>query len=108
MNNKILIILIGIAVILLFLAFCLGSNSPIYIFGITLGIMAIIFGFYTEDKKIKVSIGYFVAAFGVNIAQWLILIYIFFYNPVYVTLDYYIFLIGSLGISLFLVNQIRK
>lgn len=100
--------LIGIAVILLFLACYFEFNSPLYLFGITFGIMAIIFGFYAEDKKIKVSISYLVAALGVNIVQWLILVYIFYYIPFYVKLDFYIFLMGTLGITLFLVNQIRK
>lgn len=107
-QNKILLILLGTVVTLIFLEFYLGFNSPLYLFGITLGIMTIIFGFYTENKKIKVSISYLVAALSINIVQWLILVYIFYYNSVYLKLDFYIFLIGTLGITLSLFNQIYK
>lgn len=108
-NNKILPILFGIGIILYFLASYLGSKSPTDLFLISMGILTIIFGFYTEDKKIKVTNSYIVAAFSVNIVQWLILIYIYYYNPVHVTTSYFIYLIGgALIITLILANQIRK
>ncbi|MGF7118249.1 hypothetical protein [Methanobacterium oryzae] len=107
-NNKALSILFGIGIILYFLASYLGSNSPIDLFFISIGILAIIFGFYTKDKKIKVTNSYIVSVFSVNIIQWLILIYIFYYNPVYSISDYLIPLIAALWATLFLANQIRK
>lgn len=107
-KNKLILILIGIGTILLFLVSYLGSKSPLDIFGITLGIMILIFGFYSEGRKINVSISYVVAVFGVNIAQWLILIYTFYYNPVYITKMFYYYLIGASLFTIILANQLRK
>ncbi len=44
---------------LLFLASYLGPNSPVDIYFITIGILVIIIGFYTEGKRVNFSVGYF-------------------------------------------------
>lgn len=108
MNGKNWIMLFGIGLILLFLGLYSVFKSPFDIFKITLGVLVLIFGFYMEGKKIKVSLSYFVATFSVNIIQWFILVYIFYYNPIYLTGEFYIVLLIALWTTLFLVNQIRK
>lgn len=107
-EDKSITIMAGIGIIILFLLAYSLSNSPLYIFCITLGIMTVIFGFYFEGKEIKASISYFVIAFSVNMIQWIILIYAYYNNLFHETLDFFLFLIGAIGITLILFNQIRK
>ncbi|MGF7118254.1 hypothetical protein [Methanobacterium oryzae] len=106
-NNKALPLLLGIALTLLSLAFYLGFK-PLNLFWFTMAILGIIFRFCTENRKIKVTNGYIVSVFSVNIVQWLILIYVFYYTSVYNRNAYLIDLIAALCVTLFLVNQIRK
>lgn len=77
MDEKKLATIFGIGLILFSLAIYLGSKSPLDVFGITLGVMVLIFGFYAEGRKIKVTVSYIVAVFSVNIVQWFILVYIY-------------------------------
>lgn len=104
--NKALLILIGIGISLGFLASYLKSNSPIDMYFISIGIMAIILGFYNENKRVNLPLSYFVAIISINITQWLILIYILCSNSI--TTDFYIILIGSLLITSSIINQIHK
>ncbi|WJI09687.1 hypothetical protein FGU46_06065 [Methanobacterium sp. CWC-01] len=108
MDEKNWIIISGIGLILLYLVIYLGSKSPLDIFGITVGVMLLISGFYTVDRRIKVTVSYITAEFGVNIVQWLILIYIYYYNHSYVSSTFFYYLIGAVLITAFLVNQVRK
>ncbi len=103
-KNKFILILIGIGITLFFLASYLWLKSPLDIFNVSIGVMVILFGFYNEDKKVN----YLAALFCVNIIQWFILIYIFYYNSVYKTTEFYYYLIGALLFTIVLVNQIRK
>jgi hypothetical protein len=105
-EKQLMIIIMGIGFTLL--AFFIWPDFPFYLFPITLGIMTIISGFYTEGKKIKVSVSYFVAMFSVNIVQWLFLINIYYHYPFHLTGTYYLNIIIALLITLFLVNQVRK
>jgi hypothetical protein len=108
MDVKKSIMLFGIVLILGFLGLYFVFKSPFDIFNITLGVLVLIFGFYTKGKKIEVSLSYFVATFSVNVTQWLILIYTFYYNPGYITREFYIALLIALWVTLFIINQIRK
>lgn len=108
MDEKKLITILGIGIILLYLAIYLGSKSPLDIFGITVGVMLLISGFYTVDRRIKVTVRYITAEFGVNFVQWLILVYIYYYNPAYVSSTFFYYVIGAVLITIFLVNQVRK
>lgn len=107
-KNRLILILIGIGIALGFLVGFIDSKSPLDIFGITIGLLVLIIGFYTENKKISVSISYFMAIVSINLIQWLIMGYIFYYNQIYVTTQYFIYLIGTLILTLTLVNQIIK
>ncbi len=107
MTEKKLVIL-GIGLILIFLGMYLGSKSPLDLFNITIGTMILISGFYVEGKKIKVSLSYAVAMFGVNIVQWFILTYTYFYYPFYDGNEYLIPLIGAPLFTLYIANQVRK
>ena len=102
-NNRALLIFIGIGIILYSLVSYLGSKSPFNIFNCSLGVMVILFVLYNEDKKIN----YLTILFYVNIFQWFISVYILFNNPVYKTINYYYYLMGSLFFTLVLVNLIR-
>ena len=104
MNNKALLIVVGIGLLLYSLLSYLGSKSPFNIFNCSLGVMVILFVFYNEDKKIS----YLMALFGVNIVQWLILIDIFFDYQFYITTEYFIYIIGALILTIILVNQAHK
>ena len=108
MDEKNWIIISGIGLILLYLVIYLGSKSPLDIFGITVGVMLLISGFYTVDRRIKVTVRYITAEFGVNFVQWLILVYIYYYNPAYVSSTFFYYVIGAVLITIFLVNQVRK
>ncbi len=103
-NNKAIFLLIGIGITLYSLASYLGSKSPLDLFNGSLGVMVILFIFYNEDNKIN----YLTALFCVNIFQWIILIYVFFNNPVYMKTYFYFLLIGAPLFTIVLVNQIRK
>jgi len=108
MDEKKLIMILSIVAILLFLASYLGSKSPLDIVGIATGILILIAIFYSKGKKINVSVSYAVATISVNIIQWLILIYTFYYSPIYVTTVFYAYLIFTLLITLTLARQILK
>jgi hypothetical protein len=102
MNNKALLIFIGIGIILYSLVSYLWSKSPFNIIQL-LGVVVILFVLYNEDKKIN----YLTILFYVNIFQWFISVYILFNNPVYKTIDYYYYSMGALFFTLVLVNLIR-
>jgi hypothetical protein len=108
MDRKNLMILFGIGLILGFLGLYYVFKSPIYLFNITLGFLALVYGFYTEGDEIKVSLSYSVASFSVNIIQWLIVIYIFYYSPIHRNEQFYMALIVAILTTLFLVNRLRK
>jgi hypothetical protein len=73
-----------------------------------MGVLALFFGFYNDGKKIKVSLTYFATVSGVNIIQWLFLIYIIYQNPTYINGEFYFALLVTLWTTLFIVNQMRK
>ena len=73
------------------------------IFNVSLVVMFILFIFYDKDRKIN----YLMALFGVNLFQWLFLIYVFF-NNYYIKTDFYYYLIGAPLFTIVLVNQILK
>jgi hypothetical protein len=103
-SNKVLIVFVGIGIILYSLVSYLWFKSLLGIFNCSLCVMILIFVLYNEDKKI----GYLMALFGVNVFQWLFLIYVFFNNLIYIKTDFYYILIGAPFFTLVLVNQVRK
>lgn len=102
-QNKAILILLGIGIILGFLASYLWSNSLLDIFNMSIGIMVLILGFYNDNKEINCLI----ALSCVNIFQWIILSYIFF-NNIYIKTEFYYYLIGTLLFTIVLANQIRN
>ncbi|AUB54877.1 hypothetical protein BK007_01820 [Methanobacterium subterraneum] len=110
LKDKIRFIMIFVGILLIFI--CLGSflfsKNPVELFFTLVGAMAIIYGYYREDekvkvlppnyskgmsrnfiyrdiKKVKVTPNYFVAMFFLFLLQWLILGIIVFVYPAYVT-----------------------
>lgn len=103
-NSKALIVIIGIGIILYSIVSYLWFKSPLNIFNCSLGVMILIFLLYNNDKEIS----YLMALFGVNLFQWLFLIYVFFNNFIYIKTDFYYILVGAPFFTLVLVNQIHK
>ncbi|MBI5681453.1 MAG: hypothetical protein HZC47_11220 [Methanobacterium sp.] len=106
-KNRLIPILLGIGITLYFLASYLGSKSPLDLFFSTIGLIGIVFGFFSEYKKVNVSINFIVTIFSVNVIQWLILIYTFYYNPVYIKTVFYSYLFSLLLVTIILVNQMH-
>lgn len=105
-EDKTLIAICGIGIILTFLIIYLRSNSTFFLICITLGIMTLIYGFFSEDSTVKVTVSYVLAMFCVIVVQWFLVIYIF-YNSLYIG-DFYLSLIIALLSTMYIVNQIRN
>lgn len=103
-NIKWILIFVGFVFILIFLGRYFESKSPLDLFYLTIGMLAIIWGFYVKED-FKGTSTYFVAILCVNIIQWLILIYILFISP-----DVTDLLILALApiVTLSLIFQIRR
>lgn len=84
------------------------SVSPIYLYGSSIGVMAIVYGYYRENKKLKLTLNYFVAMSFVILLQWLIVI--FLVRPVYALneIQYNLSFTFSLLLSSFYLDQIRN
>lgn len=107
-NLKSISIFIGIVIILLFSASFSLSNSPLDLLFITMGIAAIVNGFYSQNEKYFEKIAYFLVMFGVNLFQWLLVINIIFINRIQLT-NYTLFVLAVAPvITLYLINQILK
>ena len=108
-QNKIISLLLGIGVLVIFLAIFLVSKSPDYLIISSVGLLGIVTGFFTEDKKINISINSIVALFGVNLIQWIILIYTFYYYPNYTKIVFILYIIPIISILFYNKNiQIQK
>ena len=84
------------------------SISPIYLYGSSIGMMAIVYGYYRENKKLKLTLNYFVAMSFVILLQWLIVI--FLVRPVYALneIQYNLSFTFSLLLTSFYLDQIRN
>lgn len=89
---------------LLFLALFLESKYPINLFYMTIGLIVLIFGFFTKGKNINLTFSFFIALIGANIIQWLILLYIYYYNPIYLKTGFYEYLVILFIIIITLIN----
>lgn len=109
-NNslKVMLISIGLVTITILLAFFLQSRSPLDLFYVTLGMIFVILGFFIDGERGNLPLSYFVAMIGVNLFQWLILIYIFFMDPVYVTETFLYLLFISFLFTIGIIIQIRR
>lgn len=100
-EDKTLIAICGIGIILTFLIIYLRSNSTFFLICITLGIMTLIYGFFSEDSTVKVTVSYVLAMFCVIVVQWFLVIYIF-YNSLYIG-DFYLSLIIALLSTIYIL-----
>ncbi len=84
------------------------SNSPIYLYGSSIGVMAMVYGYYRENKKLKLTLNYFVAMSFLIIFQWLIVIFLL--RPVYALneIQYNLSFTFSLLLTSFYFDQIRN
>lgn len=104
----------GISISAGFVAMIIGltgyalSISPIYLYGSSIGVMAIVYGYYRENKKLKLTFNYFVAMSFVILLQWLIVI--FLVRPVYALneIQYNLSFTFSLLLTSFYLDQIRN
>lgn len=104
----------GISISAGFVAMIIGltgyalSISPIYLYGSSIGMMAIVYGYYRENKKLKLTLNYFVAMSFVILLQWLIVI--FLVRPVYALneIQYNLSFTFSLLLTSFYLDQIRN
>ena len=76
-------------------------------FYITIGVLALVYGFYTEGNEIKVSLGYCLTSFSVNIVQW-VMIYSFYYSPLHQSIQFNMALGIAILTILFLINRLHK
>lgn len=111
-NSNIFVLLIGIVVIL-------GSLFGLFPFGyffniwwVSVGLVFLVYGFYMENQDLEGNITYkfkeeiaYVWLFGVNIFQWAVVIYIYFFNQVFMNIEFYYMLIGSLLFTLCFIAQ---
>jgi len=105
---KFIAILIGVALIIGFLASFLQTRSPIDLLIITIGMIMVIVGFYIQGEKINETVTYFAAVSVVNVFQWLIVIYILlFMNQINLPMDFLIVLAFAPVTTITLLNQIR-
>jgi len=65
---------VGLIIIIGSLTCFIVYYAPIFLYGITLGLMAFIYGYYPENKKANVSGHYNQAMGSVLILQWLIIV----------------------------------
>ncbi|BDZ69687.1 hypothetical protein [Methanobacterium petrolearium] len=100
-------IVVGILITVLFSWSFLVSESPLDLLYLSIGLLAIIWGFHIENGKFNETTTYFAAMFCVNAFQWLILIYVLFISRVYVTNDLFTLIIAPV-ITIFLSYQIRR
>jgi hypothetical protein len=107
MDRKNWMILFGAGLMLLFLGLYYVYKAPIFLFNITLGALALIYGYYIKDKEIKVSLSYSVASFSVNIIQWL-MVYSFYYSPAHQSIQFNMALGVAILTTLFLINRLHK
>ena len=104
----------GISISAGFVAMIIGltgyalSISPIYLYGSSIGMMAIVYGYYRENKKIKLTLNYFVAMSFLILIQWLIVILLM--RPVYALneIQYNLSFTFSLLLTSFYLDQIRN
>lgn len=76
MNKTELILLsTGIIIIMGCLAGFVVYYNPLFLYGVTLGMIIFIHGFYHEDNKLSVSGNYIKAMISVFILQWIIIIF---------------------------------
>lgn len=105
---KVMLISLGLVTITTLLAVFLQSGSPLDLFYVTLGMMFVIFGFFVDGERGNLPVSYFVAVCGVNLFQWLILIYVFFKDPAYVSETFLYLLVISLMFTIGIIIQIRR
>jgi hypothetical protein len=111
-NSNIFVLLIGIAVILGFLFSLFPFGYFFNIWWVSIGLVFLIYGFYMEKQDSEGDITYkfkdkiaYVWLFGVNIFQWAVVIYIYFFNRVFMNIGFYYMLIGSSLFTLCIVGQ---
>jgi len=104
-NLKIILILIGLAIILGFTTSFIQSKSFLDLFLITAGIMVILVGIAIERGETPT---YFALMFIVNILQWFILIYMLFINSTTVNMVFVTLIILSIApvMTIYLVHRI--
>lgn len=107
-NKNVMIIILGLTVIFIFLINFLQYKYYIDLFFISIGIFTAICGSYIVDGQIKEAISSYIAFFGVNLLQWIILIYIFLINQTHITNFFYLLLIGVTTITIIILVQFYK
>ena len=107
MDRKNWMIIFGAGLMLLFLGLYYMYKAPIFLFNTTLGALALVYGFYTEGKEIKVSLSYCVASSTINIIQWL-MVYSFYYSPLHHSIQFNMALGVAILTTLFLLNRLHK
>ena len=91
---KLLMLLLGVTFIFgSLITFVQNNYYPFYLYWVSFGLILFISGYYADVQKIKDKmINVF---FGVNIFQWAIVLYIYFFNSVYINFDFYYMILLS-------------
>lgn len=77
-KKRLMLLIIGGIIIIGCLASFKVYYAPIFLYGATLGLMAFIYAFYKENRKVNVSSHYAVAMGSVLIVQWATIIYFWY------------------------------
>lgn len=73
---KWILIFVGISIMIICLIGFALSISPIYLYGSSIGMMLIVYGYYRENKKLNITRNYFLIMSFLFLLQWLILIFL--------------------------------
>lgn len=104
---NILMLSFGIIIIIGFLYGFFLSKNLFDLLYVSVGFALVIGGYYVKDRKIKDIIAYFFL-FILNIFQWSILLYVYFFKEVYLTEYFYFSLFVVLGFSIMIIDQFTK
>ncbi|MBI4813313.1 MAG: hypothetical protein HY802_02975 [Methanobacterium sp.] len=84
------------------------SISPIYLYGSSIGVMAIVYGYHRENKKLKLTLNYFVTMSFLILIQWLIIIFLLRPVSALNEIQYNLSFTFSLLLTSFYFDQIRN
>ncbi|AXV38986.1 hypothetical protein [Methanobacterium sp. BAmetb5] len=73
---KWILIFVGITILIICLIGFALSLSPIYLYGSSVGMLLIVYGYYRENKKLNITRNYFLTMSFLFLLQWIVLIFL--------------------------------
>ena len=103
-NSNRLMLILGVTISFAFLLGFIKYSYPFYLFWVSLGLVLIICGFYLQFQEFKDKIAYFLIL-CVILFQWTIVVYIYFFSPIYINTDFYLMFIVSAFCTISFIAQ---